>query len=283
VRRRWLVKEEDSGMASEPPRLQATGFVDVDDDVFESLMRDEKDEFRTAALNPDENCPFELAVAAPRAVDVVKLYKLWKRPLPATLEASLGPHFAVMLCQSLTPFYRSGGRPVGVASLGYRIEIEPTGCVIASVFPESKLLKVGTADVKIQLGLNADGGLDVPKTALALASGIPGLSLNGIRIDATTDTHVGVALQCEISFLQVQAGPIGQGGAGWNLYKKGQRIDIAHALVHTLLAPNGTKGLTAKIDTWVREPRRFLKLVRGREWRFPTVEYAVSLERTPLG
>jgi hypothetical protein len=262
-------------------RLQATGFADVDDDVFASLVDEE--EFRAAGLTADENCPFELAVAAPRAVDVVKLYQLWKRPLPETLEASLGPHFAVMLCQSMTPFYRHGDRPIGVASLGYRIEVEPAGCRTASVFPESKLLTVGTASANVKLGLNADGGLTVPKTALDLASSIPGLSLNGIRIDATTDAHVGVALQCEISLVQVQAGPIGEGGAGWNIYKKGQRIDVQHALLHTLLAPNGTVALTAKIDTWVREPRRFFKVLRGREWRFPTVEYRVSLERNPKG
>lgn len=270
-------------VTSEARRLQAIGFADVDDDVFASLMADEEEELRAGSLTADENCPFELEVAAPRAVDVVKLYQLWKRPLPETLEASLGPHFAVMLCQSMTPFYRHGGRPVGVASLGYRIEIEPAGCRTASMFPESKLLTVGTASANVQLGLNADGGLDVPKTALDLATGIPGLSLNGVKIDATTDARVGVVLQCEISFVQVQAGPIGEGGAGWNLYKKGQRIDIQHALLHTLLAPNGTEALKSKINAWVREPRRFFKVIRGREWRFPTVEYDVSLERNPIG
>ena len=65
--------------------------------------------------------------------------------------------------------------------------------------------------------------------------------------------------------------------------KRGQRIDIQHPLIHTILAPNGTKALKAKIDAWVREPRRFFKLLRGREWRFPRVEYQVSLERTPVG
>lgn len=118
---------------------------------------------------------------------------------------------------------------------------------------------------------------------LDLASGIPGLSLNGVKVEATTDAHIGVALQCEISFVQVQAGPIGEGGAGWNLYKKGQRIDIQHPLLHTLLAPNGTKALKVKINAWVREPRRFFRVLRGREWRFPSVDYAVSLERNPIG
>ena len=121
----------------------------------------------------------------------------------------------------MTPFYRHGDRPVGVACLGYRIEIEPAGCRTASLFPESKLVTIGKAGASIQLGLNADGGLDVPKTALSLASNIPGLSLNGVKIDATTDAHIGVALQCEISFLQFQAGPIGEGGAGWNCPTRG--------------------------------------------------------------
>ena len=77
--------------AIDAQRLQATGFSDVEDDVLASLVTDEEgEEFRTIGLAPDDTCPFELEVAAPRAIDVVKLYSLWKRPLPATLEASLG-------------------------------------------------------------------------------------------------------------------------------------------------------------------------------------------------
>lgn len=85
------------------------------------------------------------------------LYKLWERKIPETLEAALGPHFAVMVCQSLTPFYRHAGSQVGVANLGYRIRIEPEGCRTAGVFPESKLVKVGGLDANVQLGLDAGG------------------------------------------------------------------------------------------------------------------------------
>jgi hypothetical protein len=262
-------------------RLTSKERTEVEDEVLFGLSDVEAEGVQEAAtLGADETCPFELEVAAPRAVDVAKLYKLWKRRIPETLEAALGPHFAVMLCQSLTPFYRHGRSQIGVASLGYRIWIEPGGCRTASLFPESKLIKVGTLDTKVQLGLNAGGELALPDSGLQLANAaIPGLALNGINIDATTDAQFGIAIRCNISLVQVQAGAIGEGGAGWNIYKKGQRIDLNHPLLHTLLAPAGTKKLHAKIETWLREPTRFFGVLRGIEWRFPAVEYDISLER----
>jgi hypothetical protein len=256
--------------------------TEVEDEVLFRFSDDEANQGvqEALALAADETCPFELEVAAPRAVDVAMLYKLWRLKVPETLEAALGPHFPVMVCQSLTPFYRHGGNRVGVASLGYRIRIEPEGCRTASLFPESKLVKVGRLDASVQLGLDAGGELAVPDSVLQLAnSTVPGLALNGIKIDAATDARFGIAIQCDVSLIHVQSGAIGEGGAGWNIYKQGQKIDINHALLHTLLAPHGTKKLHATIETWVRQPRRFLKLFRGIEWRFPPVTYDISLEQ----
>jgi len=263
-------------------RLIAKGSSQIEDEVLSRLSDVELNEGiqETITLTADETCPIELEVAAPRAVDVAMLYKLWERKVPETLEAALGPHFAVMLCQSLTPFYRHGGHQVGVASLGYRIRIKPDGCRTASLFPESKLVKVGTLDTNVQLGLAAGGELAVPDSILQLANTtVPGFVLNGIKIDAATDAKFGVAIQCDVSLVHVQAGAIGEGGAGWNIYKRGQRIDVNHALLHTLLAPHGTKNLHAKIQTWVRQPRGLFGPLRAIEWQFPVVEYDICLQQ----
>ena len=264
--------------------LVSTGSTEVEDELLLSLGGAQEFEYRDFLI-PDEKCPFDLEVAAPRAVDVAKLYKLWHQRIPATIEAALGPRFAVMLCHSITPFYCSGRRPIGVASLGYTITFKPenSGFRTASLFPESKLVNYGKIDTEIQLGLDAGGELAVPKETLALANtAVPGLNIAGAKINATTDVQLGIAIQCVFSFVQAQAGPVGEGGARWNIYKVGQRIDVNHTLLHTLLVPSTTMALHCKIASWVREPRRFFKWLKAREWKFPTVEYDISLDSDPL-
>jgi hypothetical protein len=151
------------------------------------------------------------------------------------------------------------------------------------LFPDSRLVSAGKIDSALELGLELGGALRVPDEALALANAaVPGLTIAGASINATTNAQVGIAIRCTFSFIQVQAGPVGEGGARWNIYKKGQRIDVNHTLLHTLLAPNGTKQLHVCIESWVRQPVKVLKLRKGIEWKFPQVEYDVSLESNPL-
>ena len=88
-------------MTAPNTRLIAKGSSQIEDEVLSRLSDVELNEGiqETITLTADETCPIELEVAAPRAVDVAMLYKLWERKVPETLEAALGPHFAVMLCQ----------------------------------------------------------------------------------------------------------------------------------------------------------------------------------------
>jgi hypothetical protein len=265
-------------------RLVSTESTEVEDELLAQLGGSETFATREI-LPPDENCPFDLEVAAPRAVDVAKLYTLWHQEIPPTIQATLGPRFAVMLCHSLTPFYRIGRRRIGVASLGYMVTLEPqqSGCRTASLFPESKLVNFGKIDAEVQLGLDVGGELALPQEALTLANtGVPGLNIAGAKINATTNAQFGIAIHCAVSLVQVQAGPIGEGGARWNIYKAGEGMDVNHTLLQTLLVPEGTTQLHVQIDSWIREPRRFLKLFRSVEWKFPTVEYDVPLEAGPL-
>jgi hypothetical protein len=266
---------------SEPKLLVSIERVEIEDELLQQLAGQNEVEFREHTI-ADDSCPFDLEVAAPRAVDVAKLYKLWHLNIPPTIAAALGPHFAVLLCHSVTPFYRRGQRPVGVAGLGYTATLEQSGCVTASLFPESKLVNYGKIEAELQLGLDCGGALAVPKETLTLAdAAVPGLHIAGASINATTNAQFGIAIQCSFSFIQAQAGPVGAGGARWNIYKKGQRIDLNHTLLHTLLAPDHTKQLHVCIDSWVRQPRRVLGLLKGIEWTFPRVEYDVSLESQP--
>jgi len=275
-------REIEAMETSEPKLLVSTETVEVEDELLQQLAGEHEIEFREHTI-ADDRCPFNLEVAAPRAVDVARLYKLWHQNIPPAIAAALGPQFAVLLFHSVTPFYRPGQRAVGVASLGYTATLEQPGCVTASLFPESKLVNYGKIEAELQLGLDCGGALAVPKETLALAdAAVPGLHIGGASIAATTNAQFGIAIRCSFSFIQAQAGPVGAGGARWNIYKGGQRIDLNHTLLHTLLAPDGTEQLHVYIDSWVRRPRRLLGLLKGVEWRFPRVEYDVSLESQPL-
>jgi hypothetical protein len=43
------------------------------------------------------------------------------------------------------------------------------------------------------------------------------------------------------------------GGARWNLYRRGKRIDVTQSLVHTLIVPKGVTGLRLRVTTWICE------------------------------
>ena len=125
-------------------------------------------------------------------------------------------------------------------------------------------------------GLEVGGGFQVPQETLQLTAQIPGLSLTGASLHATTDQTFGLALECSFSLLEVQAGPVGAGGVRWNLYRGRERIDTYHPLFHTLRIPEGTRSLRLVVEAWVRRSGRFFGLGRARHWHYPAQEFEVS-------
>lgn len=240
-------------------------------------------QLKSAAEEEDESDPdrpYDLEVVAPRAVDLRQLYRLAGKPLPPDIEAALGPRLPVLLYQGLTPFHKPGARPIGVWGMGYQVELE--GGIdgrTAAIAPEDRLFRTGEIEATVDVGVGGGGELAVPETALAVLNEVPALPLHRARVHATGHARFGLALRLDFSLLQVQAAPLGAGGARWNLYRRAERLDRFQPLVQTLLVPEGTTRLALRLTTWVRRRGWFFGLLRGREWISRPERYEVSLER----
>jgi hypothetical protein len=225
----------------------------------------------------DPDNPFDLSAASPHAIDVLKLYSLSGLKVPPTIEASRGSTIPILLCHGLTPFYKPGVEPTGVWGMGYTATLKDVDAATVAVFPESKLLKVAQSRQELQFGLTAGGKIGVPDEGLALANQIPGVTMTGAELHATTNQEFGLAIRCSFSVLEVQAGPVGAGGARWNIYRTSERIDVFQPLFQTLLIPRGVERLCISVEMWVRRPFRFLAWTKVRQWLYPPVTFDVSL------
>jgi hypothetical protein len=79
------------------------------------------------------------------------------------------------------------------------------------------------------------------------------------------------------SALKIQAGPIGAGGARWNIYRQQERIDLFQPLLQTLLIPSDLNRLKMSVKTWIRRSGKFGGLIGARAWEFKPVNFTVSL------
>jgi hypothetical protein len=247
----------------------------IEDPILADLM--EEGEWRSGADTDEEN-PFDLTVAKPRAIDIARLYELAERELPVEIRAALGPRTAIMLCHCITPFYKPGQAPTGAWGMGYTITIKDLDAATVSLSPSDAIKEVATLEQKLNVGIEAAGKLSVPNENLKLLNEIPGVSINGAEVGATNDTQFGLALSFSFCALKVQAGPVGAGGARWNLYRKGERIDLSQPLFHTLLIPSDTSQLNISIETWIRTPFQLFAWKRVRNWTYDPVEFEVSLQ-----
>ena len=269
-------------MSSQAQIIASTTWRDIDDPILAALERSDVPPAEAALRDipprvPDR--PFDLEVAKPRAISVERLYQLLNKPVPADVQAALGATVPILLAHGMTPFYKAGHRPSGVWGQGYQCTIDSERCDTVSLIPESRKYDVIHARQTLTFGLTAGGQLATPPVP-TLPLGGSGLTIDlaGATLSGTTDQQFAVALNCTFSVLEVQAGPIGAGGARWNLYRGRESIDTFQPLFQTLLVPRGTATLRFTIDTWVRGSGRFFGLVGAREWVYPPVTFDVSLE-----
>jgi hypothetical protein len=226
----------------------------------------------------DTEPPFDLQVVKPRAVDVRKFCQLVNKPVPPDIEAALGPRIPVLLYHGLTPFHRPGQKPLPVWGLGYEVQLEGGDASTVALEPDTRLLSLVKGKLEAQVGLSADGAMEVPSGTLQVINAVPGVTLQGARVHATSNAQFGLAIQFDLSVLEVQAGPVGAGGARWNLYQAHERLDRFQPLLHTLLVPAGTQRLNLVVKTWVRSRARWLGLIKARQWSPPEERFEVSLE-----
>jgi hypothetical protein len=228
------------------------------------------------ALDPDR--PYDLEVVKPRAIDLRDLYKRAGKDLPDDLEATLGPQVPVLLYQGVTPFTRPGETPRGVWGLGYEVRLSDVDAATVALSPDTEVTRLGSLDSKVRVGISAGGALAPPEAALAVVNAIPGISLHNAELEATTSTEVALALHVEFSVVKVEAGPIGTGGARWNIYRVDQRVVGFQPLIQTILVPDKTRKLKVTVQPWVARRGMLFGLIGSRKFIPPPTDFEVSLE-----
>ena len=260
-------------------RLRSTGWSEVDDPVLDDLDKANYDPAAVRAGVPrrSEGNPFDLELMKPQALAVARLYALAGTPMAALIEASPDSNVPVLMAHGMTPFYRPGLTPTGVWGMGYRATIEGDVCSTIALFPDTRRFEIGHLSESLQVGLRAGGEMGLLRSG-ALTSSVPlAVGLPAVELKATTNQEFGIAIDCKFSLLEVQAGPVGAGGARWNLYRQREAIDERQSLFHTILVPRHLKKLTVNVECWVRRSGRFFGLVGARHWEYPVQTYQVSL------
>jgi hypothetical protein len=147
--------------------VSSIGSEEVDDPLLDRLdAREEAAQTPADILTPPErevgepepDNPFDFTLAKPAAIDLRKLYARLKLPLPAAIEAALGPRLPILLCHGMTPFYKGGQRPTGVWGIGYQATLKEVDAVTVSFLPETRLLEFAKLRQQVTFGLEAGGG-----------------------------------------------------------------------------------------------------------------------------
>ena len=259
-------------------RVASTGYQEIDDPIFTLLDEQIQPPAFRSPTPSGLGEPFDLEVARPRAVDIRRLYGLLGQEVPPEITAALGPSSPILLCHGLTPFYKPGQCPIGVWGMGYKITLNRLGGSTVALFPDSDLIEVAKVSQKLRLGVAVGGEISMPIEGLEIVNNIPGFQLAKSMLHATTDQTYGIAIDCSFSVMKIQAGPVGNGGARWNLYRADERIDLHQPLFHSLLVPAGTESIQLTIETWIRRSQRLFRWRSPRQWLYPPIDFDVSLE-----
>lgn len=262
-------------------RVCSTGSVEVDDPILDQWDDSEpgNDAGYRSVPQRDPQDPFEVEVAKPRLIGIEKLYALGDRKVPAHLQASLGGGTPVLVCHGMTPFYRPGQRPTGVWGMGYRSQVDELRCSPVGVFPDTRKYDVISTSQQLSFGIKLGGEIGLPEAGgYELLSEVSGITLTGASVRATTDQQFAIAVQCRFSVLEVQAGPVGAGGARWNFYRSRESVEGYQPLFQTMIVPKGIGALRFTIETWIRRSGRFFGLLKSRHWTYEPQTFDVALE-----
>ena len=233
-----------------------------------------------AAAPPDPaTCPFDLEVPPPYAVDLLRLCEINGAKVPPEIRAKLGPNTAVLICHRLTPFAQEGERPHGIWSMGYTAKLsgQPAATTIGLV-PDTKLTSVAAAEAKVDVGVGAGGEFGLLEGTAAAAGTATGGLVRDVKLSLSADAKFAfiLSLDLDVSLLEIHAGPVGAGGARWDLYRRGKRIDVRQSLAHTVVVPKGTASLKLVVETWIRESNWLGG--PATQWTFAPQRFTVSLE-----
>ncbi|MFZ0172122.1 MAG: hypothetical protein WAL04_10610 [Acidimicrobiales bacterium] len=252
------------------PALEA---LEAESELFASMgAADEQD-----ATSVDAEAPFELELMKPRALDLRVLYKQLHRDVPADVEAALGAHRPLLLCHAMTAFASAGERPSGVWGMGYEIALaNAEDASTVALAPDSRTHEIGSAETNVVFGLSAGGKLNAHGLSIAGLPVLP-VGLPGVEIAAATDNSFALCAKLEIGFIEVQAGPVGAGGARWNLYRHGRDLRLSQSLLQTLLVPEDLDQLEIMVETWIRKRVLLAGLRKPWQWKSKPQPYHLSL------
>ncbi len=246
-------------------------------------MPDDEPSLRDIPDRPAED-PFDLEITVPYAIAITELYRaVGKRPPKPVQAAVERGEVPVLVQHNLTPFYKAGKAPTGVWGMGYEFEPRAPGCVTLGTVPGSVTFDVMTVSQQVAFGVSIGGQVSIGELPELPLPGAPGSSiqLQGAKLHATTDQQFAVAIEFALSVLEVQAGPIGAGGARWNLYRGRRTIETNQPLFHTVLVPDGTNKIPVAVKTWVRRSGRFFGLIKPKHWDYPEQSFEVLISGLP--
>ena len=233
-----------------------------------------------AAAPPDPaTCPFDLEVPPPYAVDLLRLCEINGAKVPPEIRAKLGPNTAVLIYHHMTPFAQEGERPHGIWGMGYTAKLSgQLAAATIGLVPDSRLVSVAKAKAKVDIGVGAGGEFSLPEGTAAAAQTVTRGLMSDVNLSLSADAEFAfiLSLDLDVSLLKIQAGPVGAGGARWNLYRRGERIDVMQSLAHTVVVPKGTASLKLAVATWIRESDRWGR--PATQWTFAPQRFTVSLE-----
>ena len=161
--------------------------------------------------------------------------------------------------------------------MGYEAELlDCEGARTVAYEPGNQVIKVAEVNQRIALDLSADGRLAAGVPGVASDAGLPLAA--GVSTAASTQQGFLLSLRVDWSAVEIQAGPIGAGGARWNIYRQTSRLDRHHRLVQTLLVPSAVTTVTIEVKTWVRRRGWFFGLFGTREWSPPPRRFPINIE-----
>ncbi len=262
-------------------RLSATGEGhDFDDptltEMATSLAADGDRELTGDRGGDTSAAPFDLGIPAPRAVDLLALWKLTgKQPDPMVL-ATLGPRTPILLSHAVTAF-PAPGKPPRVWGINYASSLFDVDATTVDLAPTSELLDVLKVDATAGLSIGLGGELKVPPVAIAAIQQVPGVTLNAATVGGSINETATLQIDFTMSVPKVIAGPDASGGARWQLYAQDRALNGYQALLQTVLLPPGVRAIRVDIVASVAAAGWF----GPKEWTYATESFQVSLDGLP--
>jgi hypothetical protein len=266
---------EPAGVVDDPVLDELTDEAEAEAELFAPMGAEPA---APAEENPDQT--YSLVLAPPVAIDLRRaLAGVAGHPQLALTEAFVGLPASVLLCHTMTPFALPGERPVPIWAMGYQVELLGVAAArTVSLVPASEVTTTATVSVSAGMRLEAGAGLD----PLGLLNAVVPMPLPDVHLKASTDGQIRLELaDFKVQAVRVIAGPVGAGGAMWQLYRHREVLNVSQVLLHVLALPAEVDQLTVRLSAWVSRRGLFGMKPENRTWRTPAQDFTISLAASP--